>query len=42
MTPVDDELKKLYRDYLDGFGIESFYPPQILRAHTDALKLSAE
>jgi len=42
MTPVDDELKNLYRDYLAGFGIASFYPPQILRAHTDALKLSAD
>ena len=42
MTPVDDELKKLYRDYLDGFGIASFYPPQILHVHTDALKLSAD
>ena len=42
MTPVDDDLKKLYCDYLDGFGIASFYPPQILRVHTDALKLSAE
>jgi len=42
MTPVDDELKRLYRDYLAGFDIESFYPPQTLRAHTDALKLSAD
>ncbi len=42
MTPVDDDLKKLYCDYLDGFGIASFYPPQILRVHTDALKLSAD
>jgi maleate cis-trans isomerase len=41
MTPVDDQLKKLYRDYLAGFGIESFYPPQTLRAHTDAQKLSS-
>jgi hypothetical protein len=41
MTPVDDQLKKLYYDYLAGFGIESFYPPQILRAHTDAQKLTA-
>lgn len=41
MTPVDDDLKKLYRDYLAGFGIESFYPPQTLRAHTDAQKLTA-
>ena len=36
MTPVDDELKKLYRDYLAEFEIESLYPPQTLRAHTDA------
>ncbi len=41
MTPVDDQLKKLYYDYLAAFGIESFYPPQILRAHTDAQKLTA-
>ena len=41
MTPVDDRLKKMYYDYLAGFGIESFYPPQILRAHTDAQKLTS-
>ena len=41
MTPVDDELKKMYRDYIAGFGIESFFPPQTLRAHTDALKLTS-
>ncbi len=40
MTPVDDQLKKLYRDYIAEFGIESFFPPQTLRAHTDALKLT--
>ncbi len=41
MTPVDDRLKKIYYDYLLAFGIESFYPPQILRAHTDAQKLTS-
>ena len=41
MTPVDDQLKKLYHDYLAGFAIESFYPRQILRAHTDAQKLTS-
>lgn len=41
MTPVDDQLKKMYHDYLAGFGIESFYPSQILRAHTDAQKLTS-
>jgi len=41
MTPVDDRVKKMYYDYLAGFGIESFYPPQILRAHTDAQKLTS-
>jgi Arylmalonate decarboxylase len=41
MTPVDDQLKKLYRDYIAEFGIESFFPPQTLRAHTDALKLTS-
>jgi maleate cis-trans isomerase len=41
MTPVDDQLKKIYHDYIAGFGIESFYPLQILRAHTDAQKLTS-
>ena len=41
MTPVDDQLKKMYYDYLAAFGIESSYPPQILRAHTDAQKLTS-
>jgi len=40
MTPVDDQLKKMYHDYLAEFGIVSFYPPQILRAHTDVQKLA--
>ncbi len=40
MTPVDDELKKMYRDYLAEFNIASVYPPQTLRAHTDAQKLT--
>jgi maleate cis-trans isomerase len=42
MTPVDDQLKKMYYDYLAAFGIESFYPPQFLRAHTDAQKLTSD
>jgi len=42
MTPVDDRLKKMYYDYLAAFGIGSFYPPQILRAHTDAQKLTSD
>jgi len=42
MTPVDDQLKKMYRDYIAAFGIESFFPPQTLRAHTDALKLTSQ
>lgn len=41
MTPVDDQLKKMYHDYLADFGIESFYPPQTLRAVTDAQKLTS-
>lgn len=41
MTPVDDQLKKMYHDYLAAFGIESYYPPQVLRAHTDAQKLTS-
>jgi maleate isomerase len=40
MTPVDDQLKKLYRDYIAEFGIDSYFPPQTLHAHTDALKLT--
>jgi maleate isomerase len=42
MTPVDDQLKGLYRDYLAGFEIEAVYPAQSLRAHTDAQKLTPE
>lgn len=42
MTPVDDQLKKLYQGYIAEFGIESFFPPQTLSAHTDALKLTSE
>jgi len=41
MTPVDDQLKKLYRDYLSEFGIAAVYPPQTLRTHTDAEKLTS-
>jgi maleate cis-trans isomerase len=40
MTPVDDKLKELYRHYLVDFGVAAVYPPQTLRAHTDAQKLS--
>jgi Arylmalonate decarboxylase len=40
MTPVDDHLKEMYRDFLAEFGIEAVYPPQTLRAHTDAQKLT--
>ena len=40
MTPVDDKLKEMYRDFLAGFGIEAIYPRQTLRAHTDAQKLT--
>jgi maleate cis-trans isomerase len=42
MTPVDDELKGLYRDYLASFDIETVYPPRIFRAHTDAQKLTPD
>jgi maleate cis-trans isomerase len=41
MTPVDDELKKMYRNFLADFGIEAVYPPQTLRKRTDAVKLTA-
>jgi maleate cis-trans isomerase len=40
MTPVDDKLKEMYREFLVEFGIEAVYPPQTLRAHTDAQKLT--
>ena len=40
MTPVDDNLKKMYRDFLAESGIEAMYPAQTLRAHTDAQKLT--
>ncbi len=40
MTPVDDQLKKMYQDFLAGFGIEATYPSQTLRSHTDAQKLT--
>jgi maleate cis-trans isomerase len=42
MTPVDDRLKELYREYLAQFGINAVYPPQTLAAHTDAVKLNPE
>jgi maleate cis-trans isomerase len=38
---VDDQLKKLYQDYLACFGLESVFPQQTLRAHTDAVKLTS-
>jgi maleate isomerase len=41
MSPVDDQLKQMYHDYLAGFGIEAFFPAQVLRAHTDAQKLTS-
>lgn len=41
MTPVDDQLKKMYQDYLAEFGIEAVYPPQTLRSVTDAQKLTS-
>ena len=40
MTPVDDTLKDMYRQFLAKFGIEANYPAQTLRAHTDAQKLT--
>jgi maleate cis-trans isomerase len=40
MTPVDDKLREMYRDFLAHFGIETIYPAQTLRAHTDAQKLT--
>lgn len=41
MTPVDDQLKELYREYISGFDMETFFMPQVLRAHTDAQKLTS-
>jgi maleate isomerase len=40
MTPVGDELKTMYRNFLAQFGIEAVYPPQTLRRRTDAVKLT--
>jgi maleate isomerase len=40
MTPVDDNLKEMYRNFLAESGIDAVYPPQTLRAHTDAQRLS--
>jgi maleate cis-trans isomerase len=40
MTPVDDELKNRYRDFLAQFDIEAVYPPQTLRKRSDAQKLT--
>jgi maleate cis-trans isomerase len=42
MTPVDDRLKELYREYLAQFGIDAAYSPQTLAAHTEAIKLRPE
>jgi maleate cis-trans isomerase len=42
MTPVDDKLKEMYRDFLVRFGIDAIYPAQTLRAHTDAQKLTPD
>ena len=42
MTPVDDQLKRLYRDYLAEFDIDAIYPRQTLRTHTDAQRLTTE
>ena len=39
MTPVDDQLKAMYRSFLAGFEIEAVYPPQTLHSHTDAQRL---
>ena len=41
MSPVDDQLKRMYHDYLQGFGIEAFFSAAVLRAHTDAQKLTS-
>jgi maleate isomerase len=41
MTPVDDQLKKMYRDYLAEFGIKALYPPQTLSTVSDAQKLTS-
>ena len=42
MTPVDDQLKQMYRSFLAGFGIDAIYPAQTLRAHTDAQNLTPD
>lgn len=39
MTPFDEPMNKLIRDYLATTGIEAFSPTETLRHYTDALKL---
>jgi maleate isomerase len=42
MSPVDDELKRLYCAYLRDFEIDALALPQTLRAHTDAQWLTSK
>jgi hypothetical protein len=42
MTPFDEPLNQMIRDYLANAEIEAFSPPTTLRHFTEALKLSPE
>jgi len=42
LTPFDESLNKLIRDFLTGFRIRAFSPRYTLSHYTDALKLSSE
>jgi arylmalonate decarboxylase-like protein len=42
LTPFDESLNKLIRDFLAGFRIRAFSPRYTLGHYTDALKLSSE
>ncbi len=42
MTPFDEPMNKLIREYLVHEGIEALSPPETLRHYTDALKLEPE
>ncbi len=42
MTPFDEPINKMIRDYLADAGIEAFSPTDTLRHYTDALKLGPD
>jgi maleate isomerase len=42
MTPFDEPMNKLIREYLAHTGIEAVSPPEALRHYTDALELTPD